>query len=169
MDRQDAKKRHLELAKRVIRDGQSFRKAAVSVGYSANSADMGPDRMRKQSPGLDKAFRTVALQVEHTPDALKKYALHRIVKTCTDDKNSDNLRAAELIGRMKAVDLFVRPGDVQVGIFAQIVGENKELDTIDLPALPESGFARSASDANSDSSTAIDTPKLLADPADKKE
>jgi hypothetical protein len=69
---------------------------------------------------MDKAFTKIAQQVEWKPDSLKQLAVNRIATTCADDANRDNLKAAELIGRFKSVDLFVRNTETQIGIFAAL-------------------------------------------------
>jgi len=144
--------RHLELARKVVHEGQSFRKAAVSVGYSQRSANNGPSVLSARIPGLGDAFTKVALETVWRPEHRRSLAIHRIVKTCADDKNSDNLKAAELIGRMKDVDLFVRNGDAQVGIFfGAVEASDADIASLELPA---ANTAQDNSDSHSgDSST----------------
>jgi len=64
------------------------------------------------------------METEWRPEELKKLAVYRITKTAADDKNTDNLKAAELIGKMKTVDLFVRNGEAQVGVFFGMLEAN---------------------------------------------
>ncbi len=129
--------KHMEVARRVVQQGESFRSAAVAVGFSEAYANQGPKGISKRAPALGIAFNKAQLEVVWTPEDRKRLAVHRIVKTCADDKNSDNLRAAELIGRMKDVDLFVRNGEAQVGVFFGMIEGNIDAlaEPIDIPAV----------------------------------
>jgi hypothetical protein len=128
--------KHLSVAKAVLLDGKPFRQAAVNAGYSAASAHMGPKAMRRESKGLDSAFKRVESEIQWQPTQLKQIAVSRITRTCLDDKNSDNLKAAELIGRFKSVDLFVRNGDAQVGIFfGAVEASDADIASLEVKAL----------------------------------
>lgn len=130
----ESKNKHEELAKEVVLHGRSFRSAAVMLGYSQAYADNGPKSMRSKVPSLNRAFNKAEQLVEWQPDVLKRAAVNRIATTCLDDRNSDNLRAAELIGKFKSVDLFVRNGEAQVGIFlGGLESNDAEMNAI-LPA-----------------------------------
>lgn len=99
---------------------------------------MGPKIMRSMVKGLDQAFLKVAQQTQWRPEQLRQIAVTRITKTCCDDRNSDNLKAAELIGRFKSVDLFVRNGDAQVGIFfGAVEASSADIDALNPAQLPE--------------------------------
>lgn len=118
--------------------------AAISAGYSKSTASLGPSALRVQIKGLDKAFRSLERRIlSRKPDELKQAAIDRIVKTCEDDDNRDNLKAAELIGRFKSVDLFVRNTETQIGIFAAlgetIAAESNALAEYESPTIEVTG------------------------------
>jgi hypothetical protein len=109
--------RRMERA-RLIRDGMSWRKACLLSGYSQSVADRGPrgymngnDGHRR--PGIMKDFERAAAEAVWKPEQLKKIVTHRLAISVAEGKPSNVAREAELIGRMKDVDLFVRNADVQ--------------------------------------------------------
>lgn len=55
---------------------------------------------------------------------------HRLMSSVIDGKPSNVAREAELLGKMKEVDLFVRNADVQLGIFAALI-EPPPLDALE--------------------------------------
>lgn len=129
--------KHIQVAREVIHEGKSFRQAALNAGYSMSSANMGEKLSRDRIPSLDNAFLHESRLVEWKPDDLKRMAVHKLATTVSDHRSTEGLKAAELIGKLKTVDMFVRNGDLQVGIFQQITSEDteQELKTINLPPL----------------------------------
>jgi hypothetical protein len=64
-----------------------------------------------------KDFERAAEEAVWKPEQLRKIVTHRLAKAIIEGKSSTVAREAELIGKMKEVDLFVRNADVQVGIW----------------------------------------------------
>jgi hypothetical protein len=107
---------------RLIRDGMSWRQACSRSGYSASVADRGPRAYidggeGHRKPGVAKDFERAASETVWKPEYLKKIVTHLLATTVLEGKPSNVEREAELIGRMKDVDLIVRNSDIQVGIF----------------------------------------------------
>lgn len=126
---------HMKVAKSVVLEGRSFRSAMTDAGLSQSYADMGPSMVRSRVPSIDAAFKKAEAMLEWRPDRLKQLAVNRIATTCADDRNTDNLKAAELIGKFKTVDLFVRNGEAQVGIFfGALESSDSDIAALELPA-----------------------------------
>lgn len=109
---------------RLFRDGMSWRAACLQAGYSLSVANKGPKQYAggdgHSRPGLLKDFERAAAEAVWKPEQLRKIVTHRLAKSVIEGKPSTVAREAELIGRMKEVDLFVRNADVQVGIFGAL-------------------------------------------------
>ena len=106
---------------RLVRDGMSWRAACLQAGYSLSVANKGPRGYSgadgHNRPGILKDFERAAEEAVWKPEYLKKIVTHRLATAVIEGKPSNVAREVELIGRMKDVDLFVRNGDIQVGIF----------------------------------------------------
>jgi hypothetical protein len=106
---------------RLVRDGLSWRQACLQAGYSLSVANKGPRGYSgadgHSRPGLLKDFERAAEEAVWKPDQLRKIVTHRLAKAIIEGKPSTVAREAELIGKMKEVDLFVRNAEVQVGIW----------------------------------------------------
>lgn len=128
--------RHLQIARDVMLNGKSFRQAAKDAGFSQGVADTGQKQYRKNCRGMNQAFLEAAIESNWMPATKKAIATHRLVQTALDDHNPRNVQAAELIGRMKDVDMFARTGDAQVGVFAAIFeqGALEELEQLVPPS-----------------------------------
>ena len=105
---------------RLIRDGMSWRKACLQSGYSLSVANRGPRGYLDNKPGVVKDFERAAEDAIWKPQTLKKIVTHRLATAVVEGKPSNVAREAELLGKMKGVDLFVRNTDVQIGIFASL-------------------------------------------------
>src|SRR5262252_4911706 len=105
---------------RLIRDGLSWRQACLQSGYSLATANRGPRGYVMNNPGVVKDFERAAAEAVWRPEQLRKIVTHRLAKAVIEGKPSNVAREAELIGRMKDIDLFVRTADVQIGIFAAL-------------------------------------------------
>jgi hypothetical protein len=102
---------------RLIRDGMSWRQACLQSGYSPATANRGPRGYIENEPAVQKDFERAAEEAVWKPEQLKRIVTHRLATAVIEGKPSTVAREAELIGRMKDVDLFVRNADVQVGVF----------------------------------------------------
>lgn len=106
---------------RLVRDGMSWRQACLQSGYSLSVANKGPRGYSgadgHSRPSVRKDFERAAEEAVWKPDQLKRIVTHRLATAVIEGKPSTVAREAELIGRMKEVDPFVRNADVQVGIW----------------------------------------------------
>ena len=96
---------------RLIRDGMSWRKACLLSGYSQSVADRGPrgymdghDGHRR--PGIMKDFERAAAEAVWKPEQLRKIVTHRLATAVIEGRPSNVAREAELLGKLKEVDLF---------------------------------------------------------------
>jgi hypothetical protein len=122
---------------RLVRDGLSWRQACLQAGYSLSVANKGPRGYSGADGhnrlGLLKDFERAAEEAVWKPDQLKKIVTHRLATAVIEGKASMVAREAELIGRMREVDLFVRNADVQVGIWG-ILSTPEASQTLDVEA-----------------------------------
>lgn len=106
---------------RLIRNGMSWRQACLQSGYSLSVANKGPRQYAggdgHSRPGLLKDFERAAEEAAYPPEFIKKAVKHRLMQSVIEGKPSNVAREAELLGKLREVDLFVRNSDVQVGIF----------------------------------------------------
>jgi hypothetical protein len=84
----------------------------------------------KEALSVQDEFERAAGDATWDAETLKQIVTHRLAKAVVEGKPSNVAREAELIGKMKGVDLFVRNADVQVGIFANLL-EPRTAETID--------------------------------------
>jgi hypothetical protein len=125
---------------RLIRDGMSWRQASLQAGYSLSVANKGPKGYAggdgHHRPGILKDFERAAEEAVWGPDLIKKIVTHRLATAVVEGKPSNVAREAELLGKMKDVDLFVRNTDVQIGIFAALM-DNEAAAAMDAAATAE--------------------------------
>jgi len=127
---------------RLVRDGMSWRQACLQSGYSLSVANKGPrgymeggrNEARTLRPGIIKDFERAAADAVWKPHQLKQIVTHRLATAVIEGRPSNVAREAELLGKLREVDLFVRNADVQVGVFAALLD-------------PEAGAAMEVADA----------------------
>jgi len=124
--------RQRALATGMLKHGKTFKQSALDAGYSPTVAKQGPAFMRSHSIGVDMAFVEASKQLTWQPEEVKAVIRARLMADLTRGKSSGVERVAELLGRDKTVDMFVRNGDMQIGIFAEI--GDKDLDTLTVTA-----------------------------------
>lgn len=117
--------KQLKVAREVIQEGKSFMESALGAGYSKRVATRGAKSLMRHSKGWNLAFIRAAQEVELDGQMLKKLIVYRLVSDVTRGKDSGVTRQAELIGRLKEVDAFVRNTDVQIGVFASLADDTK--------------------------------------------
>jgi hypothetical protein len=115
---------------RLVRDGLSWRAACLQSGYSLATANRGPRGYMENRPGVARDFERAADEAAYKPDFIKKIVTHRLMSSVIDGKPPNVAREAELLGKMRDVDLFVRNADVQLGIFAALI-EPPPLDALE--------------------------------------
>lgn len=117
---------------RLIRDGMSWRQACIKSGYSLATANRGPRGYMENKPGVRRDFARAAEEASYSPEFVKKAVTHRLMTAIIEGRSSDVAREAELLGRFKEHDWFVRNADLQIGIFASLaegmVGEGPPPD-----------------------------------------
>lgn len=93
--------------------------------------------IRDGRPGVQKDFERAAEEAVWEPDKIRKIVKHRLAKAVVTGEPSNVAREAELLGKMKDVDMFVRPADAPMGIWAVLMepGIDAILDEA-LAALP---------------------------------
>lgn len=129
---QEPTEKQKAVAKAVVRDGKSFRQASLDAGYALSRANRGPATSVAEMPGLREAFLREATAAEMDAKSLKAVVTHRLVTDVIRGRDSGVTRQAELLGRMKEVDMFVRNTDVQVGVFAALADDGKVATTVEL-------------------------------------
>ncbi len=113
--------KHMAVARGVLADGKSLRAAMLENGYSPRSSSLGVRATRREIPGIDAAFMRVAKEISWKPEEVKAAIRHRLMTDLTNGKSSGVAREAELLGRDKTIDMFVRTTDVQIGIFNNLL------------------------------------------------
>jgi len=71
-----------------------------------------------------KAAEASARSAAWQPETVKTVIRERLLSDITKGKSSGVAREAELLGRDKTVDMWVRPADVQIGIFNALQGDS---------------------------------------------
>jgi hypothetical protein len=105
---------------KLLRDGVSWRQACLRSGYSVSAANRGPKSYFENSPGVRRDFTRLAEEEPFSPDQTRKIAKNRLTKAVVEGKSSNVAREIELLGRFKEHDWWVKPSDLQLGIFAQL-------------------------------------------------
>lgn len=119
--------RQLELARGVLHKGKSFKRSAIDAGYSPKVGSLGVKYMRRDCPGVDMAFVQAAKEMPWQPEEVKAVIRARLLSDITAGKSTGLERACEVLGRDKTIDMFVRSGDVQIGIFANVADDPTDL------------------------------------------
>jgi hypothetical protein len=125
------------LADSYVNQGKTFKAALIDAGYSPKLAKAGPTWMRRHSVGIDTAFVEAARQHVWKPEEVKACIRSRLLSDVTNGKSSGVERACELLGKDKEIDMWVRTGDVQVGIFAGLFEDSKLLTELVANLPPE--------------------------------
>jgi hypothetical protein len=96
----------------------SWRQACLQSGYSLSVANKGP----RGYSGAEvlKDFERAAEEAAYPPEFIRKAVKHRLMQSVIEGKPSNVAREAELLGKLREVDLFVRNSDIQVGIFGAL-------------------------------------------------
>ena len=63
--------------------------------------------------------------------SIKSIVTYRLVGDVVAGKDSGVTRQAELLGRLKEVDMFVRSTDIQIGVFASLADNEKLVSSVD--------------------------------------
>lgn len=134
--------KQLKVAREVIKEGKGFMDSALRAGYSRHTAARGGKSLIRQSPGWNQAFIRAAQEIKLDGQMLKNIITYRLVSDVTLGKDSGVTRQAELIGRLKEVDAFVRSTDIQIGVFASLADNDKLVSSVEslsseLPPLPD--------------------------------
>lgn len=93
---------------RLIRDGMSWRRACLESGYSLSVANRGPRGYSEGRPGVVKDFERAAAEAVWKPETFRKIVTHRLATSVIEGRPSNVAREAELLGKQKDVDMFVR-------------------------------------------------------------
>lgn len=128
-----------KLADLVVKQGKPMKEAVLDAGYSPSLAKLGISQLRRQSVGIDMAFVEAAKGIKWDAEEAKACIRARLLSDLTRGKSSGLERVAELLGRDKSIDLFVRSGDIQIGIFASS-DDSRTIDappTLEASALPD--------------------------------
>lgn len=118
------------LAEGVIHQGKTFKQSAIDAGYSPKVGQLGPAFMRRRSVGVDMAFIEASKRLVWQPEDVKAIIRSRLIGDVTAGKSTGLERACELLGRDKSIDLWVRNGDIQLGIFNVLNETSSPLDAI---------------------------------------
>jgi hypothetical protein len=71
----------------------------------------GRNEARTLRPGIMKDFERAAAEAVWKPEQLRKIVTHRLATAVIEGRPSNVAREAELLGKMKEVDHFVRNAD----------------------------------------------------------
>lgn len=116
---------------RLIRDGMSWRQACIKSGYSLATANRGPRGYMENKPGVQKDFARAAEEASYKPEFVKKAVTHRLMTAIIEGKSSEVAREAELLGKFKEHDWFVRNADVNIGVFASLAEDPPDPTILD--------------------------------------
>ena len=116
---------------RLIRDGMSWRQACLRSGYSFATANRGPRGYLNDKPGVQKDFARAAEEASYKPEFVKKAVTHRLMTAIIEGRSSEVAREAELLGKFREYDLFVRNRDANLGILMTLDLTADEVSTDD--------------------------------------
>jgi hypothetical protein len=105
------------LAKGYIRDGKSFMQAGLDAGYSRSFLKNGPAACSRQSRGIREAISAESQAERFDAELARELNRSRLLAAVKTGVPCKVVKEIELLGRDKAVDQWVRTGDMQVGIF----------------------------------------------------
>jgi hypothetical protein len=71
------------------------------------------------------------MNAEMDAKSIKSIVTYRLVGDVVAGKDSGVTRQAELLGRLKEVDMFVRSTDIQIGVFASLADNEKLVSSVD--------------------------------------
>ena len=128
----DPSEPQLKVARACMQHGDRFSKAMRDNGFAESYALRGERWTRKHCISFDKAFYIAAMEMRPTAEERKAVAISRLFVNAVNGIDDGRASAVDL-GRMKDVDMFVHPGEVQVGVFAHLLVEPPDPDL-----LPES-------------------------------
>ena len=157
-------KKHMDVAKKYLREGKSMAQSMREAGYPATQANQGIRKQFEVSGLMREAFRRemdelckLADRADLTDERLGLIARITLVRTAMhgEGDRKGSTYAAVSIGKMKGVDLFER--DIQVGVLAMSVPPEWK----DRYALPESSSSpeqlHTDTDPNRESTDGKDT------------
>lgn len=118
-------KKHMDVAKKYLREGKSMAQSMREAGYPNAQANMGIRRQFEQSGLMREAFRReldelckMADRADLTDERMGLIARITLVRNAIhgEGERKGSTYAAVSIGKMKGVDLFER--DIQIGVLA---------------------------------------------------
>jgi hypothetical protein len=121
------------LARLVVREGKPFYSSAMEAGYSESIAARGLKAMMAQSKPLTDAIRRESDAFHVSVDKLRPLAINRLYFELVDPNSSNGMKAVELTGRLKELDMFVRTSETNMGILINMsdsitVSDNQAID-----------------------------------------
>ena len=122
------KKDNALLAKLVLRDGKPFHWSALQAGYSTSAARRGLKWTLEHSPQFAAAYKQESSLSLITAERLKPLVMRALHDELSNPRSSQRMKAVELTGRLKELDMWVRNIDTAVGVFVAL-GERKEAIT----------------------------------------
>lgn len=160
------KKKHMDVARKYLREGKSMAQSMREAGYPATQANQGIRKQFEVSGLMREAFRRemdelckIADRADLSDERMGLIARITMVRNAIhgEGERKGSTYAAVSIGKMKGVDLFER--DIQVGVLAmQVPPEWK-----DRYALPE-GKSDVDSELDQITNTRIDNAELAKTP-----
>jgi len=104
------------LARLVIREGKQFYASALTAGYSESVARRGMRACMEDSKPMTEAVKRESESFPIKVDSLRPMALKRLYFELLDPMSSNGMKAVELTGRLKELDMFVRNSETNIGI-----------------------------------------------------
>lgn len=125
----DAKpKDYALLARLVVREGKPFYSSAMEAGYSESIAARGLKALMVQSKPLTDAIRKESDAFHVAVDKLRPLAINRLYFELVDPTSSNGMKAVELAGRLKELDLFVRNSETNIGVLIGVSESSPDPD-----------------------------------------
>lgn len=125
------------LAQMVIVEGKPFYSSALEIGMPESAAITGPRFLARRSSLFAAAIREVSsIKPGANPAGLRNKVLNSLDWHLSDPNSPDNLKACEVAGKLKELDMFVRNTDVQIGVLAAL-GEMPQAIGDAAKAIPE--------------------------------
>jgi hypothetical protein len=109
--------RAAKLAKGYIREGKSFIQAGIEAGYSPKFMRLGPAAVTRKSGVIKAALAAESQSERFDAELARELNRARLLDAVKTGIPCKVVKEIELLGRDKAVDQWVRTGDMQVGIF----------------------------------------------------
>jgi len=112
----------------ILKDGKPFYGSALQAGYPRSIARKGLKYLLGSNAEFASIYKHESSRLLLNAEKLRPLALKALYDELSNPRSSQRMKAVELTGRLKELDMWVRNIDTAVGVFVAL-GERKEAIT----------------------------------------